>query len=110
MYRAAQIVKSMPHIDSLNDDWLNVGSTLLLNKPSGQVCDADLNVIAKVKDFYLGNGADFGRDTTDQLVELIGDSYVFGPNEYFVKLVLQSSAQPVYSYRYSAIRHHQRII
>ena len=90
----------MSQLDALNHDWLNIGSTLLLNKPGEQICDADLSVASKVKEFYLGSGNHFGRDTTDQLVELIGDSFVFGPNEYFVKLVLQSSAQPVYSYRY----------
>ena len=49
----------------------------------------------------LGKDTPFSPGTNDRIVDMIGDAYVFGPTEYLVNLVQQSSAQPIYSYRYS---------
>ena len=47
----------------------------------------------------LGKDTPFSPGTNDRIVDMIGDAYVFGPTEYLVNLVQQSSAQPIYSYR-----------
>ena len=50
IYRALQFAgKSSGSHDVLNNDWLNVGNTLLMNKPSLQVNDQDLSVIMNIK-------------------------------------------------------------
>jgi len=103
--RASRYLKSSDSLRRLDLHWLDVANMLLFNKSADEINDKDLGVVTKVRDFYFSKNpnsgtTEFNRDNLDQLVEMLGDCYTFGPLEQFSHLVLHTSAQPVYAYSF----------
>ena len=53
-----------------------------------------------IKEFYFGDASSITKENMSTLIEMFGDSYVFGPEEYFNSLIIGQSAQPLYVYSF----------
>ena len=78
---------------------------ILFNKSSDEITDGDRELVKRIKQFYFGKEGDGSSKMTmesiTQLIEMIGDAYTFGPNEYFGSLISSQSAQPLYAYSFN---------
>ena len=100
IYYASKFIKKPDYLDALEANWSVIGSTLLLNKSSDDISEKDVAIINKIKEFYFGTENEIGKENLEQFIEMVGDCYCFGPNEYFSNLVLNTSAQPLYTYSF----------
>ena len=87
-------------MDILDNEWETLGNVILCNKSSDEIDEDDKKVIKKIKDFYYGDDTSITKANLSTTIEMFGDSYVFGPDEYFSSLIIGQSAQPVYIYSF----------
>ena len=100
IYFASKIFQNPNGLNIIEDEWENLSNIILRNKSSDNIDEHDANVMKKIKEFYYGDSLSIGTGSLSTLIELFGDTIVFGPNEYFSSLVLDQSAQPLFVYSF----------
>ncbi|TRY67019.1 hypothetical protein TCAL_02277 [Tigriopus californicus] len=84
----------------LAENWPLILGGILLNRSGSKFDASDISTITKIKEFYLGDDAEFNRENKQKLIQMFGDAFTFGGNEMFCKLINSVSAQPIYQYSY----------
>ena len=87
-------------LDTLDKEWPTLGNIILFNKSADEITDNDKEIMKKIKVFYYGEETSLTKGNISQLIEMFGDAYCFGANEYFSSLITSQSAQPMYMYRF----------
>ena len=100
IYFAASILKDPTRLDILDQEWPTLGNMILFNKSADEITDNDKEIMKKIKVFYYGDDTSLTKGSSAQLIEMFGDAYTFGANEYFSSLIMSQSAQPVYMYSF----------
>ena len=73
---------------------------ILCNKSADEIEEDDIKIVKGIKDFYYGQDASLTKRDLSTVIEMFGDSAVFGANEYLSSLIIGQSAQPVYVYSF----------
>lgn len=100
IYYTSKLLENPAALDVLDNEWEILGNIILCNKSSDEINDDDKNIIKKIKDFYHGDDTSMTKANVSTTIEMFGDFYVFGPDEYFSSLIISQSAQPVYVYSF----------
>ena len=101
IYFTSQIFQTPNAINAMDEEWETLGNIILCNKSSDEIQEDDKKVIKKIKDFYHGeNASSMSKGSLDTIIEMFGDSIVFGPDEYLSSLITSQSAQPLYMYSF----------
>ena len=100
IYFAAKILQDPSILETIGTEWASLGNIILCNKSADEIEEHDKEVAIKIKKFYYGDDTSIIKGSLSTLIQMFGDAYVFGPDEYFCSLIMDQSAQPLYMYSF----------